>query len=128
MQGGGAASAGRPGRAAHGRVVGYQIIRRWSSGFLAVITIPAPASSAAWSLQFAFPGARVDRVWGARWQPSGNGDAGTAVGPVHGHSRQERELGAGQIMVSAAGPPGAPSGCVLDGVRCRFGEGSAADG
>ena len=41
---------GRPGRAARGRLLSYQIVRRWPSGFLAVITIPRAARAGAWSL------------------------------------------------------------------------------
>ena len=123
MNGGGTAPAGQPGRATRGGLLGYQIVRRWSSGFLAMITIPAAARPGAWSLRFAFPAARVDRVWGARWHPFGNGDGGTADGPVPGpgHSRDARGLGAGQVMVSATGTPQTPSGCALDGMSCRFG-------
>jgi len=114
---------GRPGRAARGRLLSYQIVRRWPSGFLAVITIPRAARAGAWSLWFAFPAARVDQVWGAQWQPSGNGDGGTADGPLPwpGHSPGHRDLDADQVMVSATGTPGTPSGCRLNGVSCRFG-------
>src|SRR5260370_1428017 len=111
------------GRALRGDLVGYQVVRRWRSGFMAVITIPAAARARAWSLRFAFPAAHVDRVWGARWQPFGDGDGGTANGPLQwpGHSREPGGMGADQMMVSATGTPGTPSGCTLDGISCRFG-------
>jgi hypothetical protein len=108
MGGGATVPAGQPGRAARGGLLGYRIVRRWSSGFLAVITIPAAARPDAWSLRFAFRAARVDRVWGARWHPFGNGHGGTADGgppPGTGHPREDRGLGAGQVMVSATGTP-----------------------
>src|SRR5258707_4008110 len=127
---GGTARAGRPGQAHRGDLVGYQVVRRWLSGFMAVITIPAAARARAWSLGFAFPAAHVDRVWGARWQPFGDGDGGTANGPLQwpGHSREPRGMGADQMMVSATGTPGTPSGCTLDGISCRFGSGPVASG
>ncbi|HTW04874.1 MAG TPA: hypothetical protein VMF87_31575 [Streptosporangiaceae bacterium] len=108
--------------------VGYQVARRWSSGFLATITLPRNLRPGPWSLQLAFPSARIDRVSGARWQPSGNGDAGTATGswPGHGGGRDDGGPGAGrsaggQVVISATGTATTPSACRLDGVSCRFG-------
>ena len=122
---GGETAPGRQHRRADGGdlLLGYQIVRRWSRGFVAVITIPADVSPGGWSLRFAFPAARVDHVWGARWQPSGDGDGGTADGPLPGPGPSARASGldADQIMVAAAGPPGTPSGCTLDGAGCGFG-------
>lgn len=125
MNGGATARGHRPGR----RLLGYQIVRQWSSGFLALITIPGVARTDRWSLRFAYAAAHVDRVWGARWRPSGNGDGGTADGPSdrNGHPRWDRSLGVGQVLVSATGTPQAPSGCALDGASCRFGH-PASDG
>jgi hypothetical protein len=120
---GGATNHGRrPGRGNRGGLPGYQIIRQWSSGFLALITIPGGARTDGWSLWFAFPAAHVERVWGARWQPSGNGDGGTADGPSDrsGGSRWDHGLSADELLVWATGRPQAPSGCALDGVSCRF--------
>jgi len=126
MKGGATARGHRPGRG----LLGYQIVRQWSSGFLALITIPGIARTDRWSLWLAFPAAHVDRVWGARWRPSGNGDGGTADGPSgrNRHPRWGRGLGAGQVLVSATGTPQAPSGCTLDGTSCRFGHPAADDG
>jgi uncharacterized RDD family membrane protein YckC len=126
MKGGTTTRGHRPGR----RLLGYRIVRQWSSGFLALITIPGVARTDRWSLRFAFAAAHVDRVWGARWRPSGNGDGGTAEGPSDrdGHSWSNRGLGAGQVLVSATGTPQAPSGCALDGASCRFGRPGASDG
>jgi hypothetical protein len=126
MKGGATARGHRPGRGP----LGYQIVRQWSSGFLALITIPGVSGTDRWSLRFAFPAAHVDRVWGARWRPAGNGDGGTADGPSdrNRHFRLGRGLGAGQVLVSATGTPQAPSGCMLDGASCQFGRPAAADG
>ena len=84
--------AGQPGPPSRGRryQLGYQVVGRWPGGFVAVITLPDDLKPGAWSLRFAFPSARVDQVWGALWQPSGNGDAGTATGswrPLRGPDR-----------------------------------------
>ena len=120
---GAAPGAARGGAAAAPYQVGYQVARRWSSGFLATITMPKNLRPGPWSLQLAFPSARVDRVWGARWQPSGNGDAGTATGlwPEHAPWPGAGQPGDGQVVISATGTPTTPSACRLDGVSCRFG-------
>jgi hypothetical protein len=113
--------------------VGFQVVRRWSSGFLATIILPADTRPGAWTLQLAFPSTHIDRVWGARWHPSGNGDAGTATGlwPGHGRGRGGGGRGGGgrgdgrpddgQIRISVTGTATTPSACRLDGVSCRFG-------
>jgi hypothetical protein len=122
IKGGGTAHSRRRGRAARGAVLTYQIVRQWSSGFLAQITLPGAARSGGWSLRFAFPAAQVDHVWGARWDPSGNGDGGTAYGPRRSadDSWGDGRSDPGQLMVSASGTPQAPSDCALDGASCRF--------
>jgi len=127
---GGAAPAGR-GRSHPARAVqrlGYQIVGRWRSGFLAVITVPGDTEPGSWRLQFAFPSARVDQVWGAQWRSSGDGDAGTATGPWRKGDRPAdtgapggRQIDDHQVMVFATGTPTVPSGCRLDGVSCSFG-------
>lgn len=123
MKGGVAAGSSRHGRAAQGTLLGFQVVRRWPSGFLAVITIPWTARPGAWSLRFTFPAARVDHVWGARWQPSADGNGGTAraLRPWPGQSPGTHGRDPDQVTVSATGTPTSPSGCALDGMRCRFG-------
>jgi Cellulose binding domain len=122
IKGGATAPSRRRARAARGALLTYQIVRQWSSGFLAQISLPDAAKSGDWSLRFAFRAAHVDRVWGARWRPSGNGDRGTAYGPARssGDFRGDGGSDPGQLMVSASGTPQAPSDCALDGARCRF--------
>jgi hypothetical protein len=124
---------GSPGRggAAPAYQVGYQILRRWPSGFLAEMTMPANAPPGSWSLRFTFPSAQVDQVSGARWQPSANADGGTATGPWSSHGHFPGHGGPGgpggggtggrQLQVWATGTPTTPSGCRFDGVGCRFG-------
>jgi hypothetical protein len=120
MKGGATAHSRRRGRAARGVLLTYQIVRQWSSGFLAQISLPDAAKSGTWSLRFAFPAAHVDRVWGARWEPSGDG--GTAYGPERpsGDFRGDDGSDPGRLMVYASGTPQAPSDCALNGASCRF--------
>jgi hypothetical protein len=125
---GAAPAPARPGGAGPVDQIGYQIVRRWSSGFLASITLPKGVRPGTWSLQLAFPSAHIDQVWGARWQPSANGDGGTATGPWPGHGWGHGDgadgagrPGDGQVTISATGTAATPSACRLDGVSCRFG-------
>jgi hypothetical protein len=104
-----------------GYQVGYQVIGARRRGFVAIITMPGDLTPGSWSLAFAFPSARVDRVWGARWQASGNGEGGTALGPMQWIAHAPGAPGARQFVVLASGAPTAPSSCRLNGVSCSFG-------
>jgi len=120
-----AASASPGRRHAAGAVyrLGYQVVRHWPGGFVAVITMPDDMKPGSWSLRLAFRSARVDQVWGALWQPSGHGDAGTATGSwpaPRGHDRDISGLDGRHLVIFAAGPPSPPSGCRLDGASCHF--------
>ena len=125
MNGGVAAGAGRHRPSARDALVGFRVVRRWPSGFLAVLTVPLTARPGAWRLRFAFPAAHVDSVWGAMWQPSGDGDGGIARAfhwwPGSSSQNDGQDPGSGQVTVSATGAATSPSGCVLDGARCHFG-------
>jgi len=118
------ASPGR--RHAAGAVyrLGYRVVRRWHGGFVAVITLPGDMNPGPWSLQLAFPSARIDQIRGARWQPWGDGDAGTATGswtPPRGHDRDSRGQDARELVIRATGAPAPPSSCSLDGASCDVG-------
>jgi hypothetical protein len=122
-----AAATASPGRRhAAGAVyqLRYRVVRHWRGGFVAVITLPDDMNPGPWSLQLAFPSARVDRVWGARWQPWGDGDAGTATGswtPPRGHGRDSPGQDGRELVILAAGAPAPPSSCSLEGAGCGFG-------
>jgi Cellulose binding domain len=110
----------KPGGGA-GYLVGYQVIGARRHGFVAIITMPGDLMPGSWSLAFAFPSARVDRVWGALWQASGNGQGGTALGPMRWTGHHPGGPGGRQFVVLASGTPTAPSSCRLNGIRCSFG-------
>jgi hypothetical protein len=111
----------RTGASEPGYQLGYQVIRRQRRGFVAMITMPGDLKPGSWSLQFGFPSARVDRVWGALWRPSSDGDAGTALGPWQWRGHAPGQPDAQQLTVLATGVPAVPSGCRLDGTSCSFG-------
>jgi hypothetical protein len=114
------ASRGAAAGSGAGYRLGYRIVSR-RHGFVATITMPGDLKPGSWSLQFGFPSARIDRVWGALWRPSGDGNAGTALGPWEGRGTPPARTGARQVTVRASGTPTVPSGCTLDGIRCSFG-------
>ena len=112
-----AANSGPRRRAEASYQLGYRVIGRWHSGFVAMITMPGDLKRGIWSLQFGFPSARVDRVWGALWQPWPNGHGGTALGPRLGRGGPDPR----QLRVAATGQPTDPSRCTLDGISCHYG-------
>jgi hypothetical protein len=118
----GAARPGAPGRHHAPYQLGYRVVRRWPWGFVAVITLPADLKPGAWSLRLGFRSARIDHIRGARWQPSGHDQAGTATGSwrPHGHAPGGQGVDGLQLTVFAVGTPTLPSDCRLDGVRCVF--------
>jgi hypothetical protein len=123
---GAAAASSSPPRAATsggaaGIRLGYQVIGHRRRGFIAIITMPGDLRPGTWSLAFGFPSARVERVWGALWQPSGDGNGGTALGPVQWAARPQGAAGARQFLVLARGASKTPSSCTLNGASCSFG-------
>jgi len=100
----------------------YHVARRRARGFVAVIIMPSDMKPGTWILRLAFPSARVDQVWGARWEPSRHGHAGTATGswPLRGHGPGGDGPDGRMLMIFATGAPTLPSGCRLDGARCGF--------
>jgi hypothetical protein len=95
----------------------YQTMRRWSSGFTALITIMSQVTLNHWRLAFRYPGADIDSVTGAKWVARGDGGVATAVpwpwgGPPGNIVR---------IMIVANGAPWRPTACRFDGTRCSFG-------
>ena len=122
----GAAARPAPPRAAKagggaGYRVGYQVIRHRRHRFIVLITLPNGPASGSWSLAFAFPSARVEQVWGAQWQPSANGEGGTALESAQWAGNPLGWPAAGQLVVLGRGTPTAPTSCRLNGVSCSFG-------
>ena len=101
----------------------YQQVEQWPGGFADQITIHGlnGTRAQAWSLAFAYPGARIAGVQGARWKP-GRAGAGMAQGvPWPGWGQTHRTAAAVRLMVIVEGRPAAPSGCAFDGQLCTFG-------
>jgi hypothetical protein len=128
LQPGGTASAGG-GRDAPQPSVGsqpvsitYQQVDHWPGGFADQITISGLNGTRArsWSLAFRYPGAHIDGVQGAHWEP-GSGGTGVARGVTWPGWGQAQGSGAAvRLMVIVEGQPVPPSGCTLDGAPCAF--------
>ncbi len=103
--------------------VTYEQVQQWPGGFADQITIRGLSGSRAqaWNLAFAYPGARIEGVQGARWEP-GRAGAGMAQGMSWaGWGQTHRSAAAVRLTVIVAGRPTAPSGCAFDGQLCTFG-------
>ncbi len=101
----------------------YQQVEQWPGGFADQITIHGLSGTGpqAWSLAFAYPGARIAGVQGARWEPGGAG-AGMAQGVSWaGRGQAQRSAPTVRLTVIVEGQPAAPSGCAFNGQLCTFG-------
>jgi hypothetical protein len=104
----------------------YQQVEQWPGGFADQITIRglSGTKTQVWSLAFAYPGARITAVQGARWEP-GRPGAGVAQGvPWPGWRQPHRSAATVRLTVIVEGQPAAPSGCAFDGQLCTFGAGA----
>jgi Cellulose binding domain len=101
----------------------YQQTEQWPGGFADQITIRGLSGTKTqiWSLAFAYPGARIAAVQGARWEP-GRPGAGVAQGVSWpGWGQTHRSAATVRLTVIVEGQPAAPSGCAFDGQLCTFG-------
>lgn len=101
----------------------YQQVEQWPGGFADQITVRglSGTKTQAWSLAFAYPGARIAAVQGARWEP-GRAGAGVAQGVSGpGWGQTNPSAATVRLTVIVEGQPAAPSGCAFDGQLCTFG-------
>jgi hypothetical protein len=106
----------------------YQRVEQWPGGFADQITIRglSGTTTQAWSLAFAYPGARIAGVQGARWEP-GRVGAGVAQGVAWpGWGQAHQAAAPVRLTVIVEGQPAAPSGCAFDGQLCEFGARAAS--
>jgi hypothetical protein len=106
----------------------YQRVEQWPGGFADQITIRglSGTTTQAWSLAFAYPGARIAGVQGARWEP-GRVGAGVAQGVAWpGWGQAHQAAAPVRLTVIVEGRPAAPSGCAFDGQLCEFGARAAS--
>jgi hypothetical protein len=120
---GGGSDAPQPSVSSQPVSITYQQVEHWPGGFADQITISGLNGTRArvWSLAFGYPGAHIDGVQGARWEP-GSGGTGVARGVTWPGLGQTRSPAAPvRLMVIVDGQPTPPSGCTLDGAPCAFG-------
>ncbi|HEX3389188.1 MAG TPA: cellulose binding domain-containing protein [Streptosporangiaceae bacterium] len=119
----GASGGPQPSVSSRAFSITYQQVEQWPGGFADQITIHGlnGTRAQAWSLAFAYPGAHIAGVQGARWEP-GRAGAGVAQGVSWpGWGQTHRSVAAVRLMVIVEGRPAAPSGCAFDGQLCTFG-------
>ncbi len=119
--GGGGSGAPQPSVSSQPVSITYQQVEQWSGGFADQITISGLGGmgARAWSLAFGYPGARIDGVQGARWEP-GSGGRGVARGVIWPGGQTRDSADPVRLMVIVDGQPAPPSGCTLDGAPCAF--------
>ncbi len=121
----GGSGAPQPSLGAPSLSIRYQQVEQWPGGFADQITISglsrlSGTGTRAWRLAFAYPGARIAGVQGARWEPGGAG-AGVARGVSWpGWGQAQSSTVPVRLMVIVQGPPAPPSGCAFDGEPCTF--------
>jgi hypothetical protein len=114
--------------AASGMTFGFQVIWQRDGGFAAQITLTAESVPASWRLSFQMPGAMIDGADPVRWQPSAEGDGGTASAGAwgvgswsrqddHGHGHASYAI---NFTIMGNGTPSTPTSCVFDGKSCQF--------
>jgi hypothetical protein len=111
-------TVGTAGRSRPPVTIEYRVVRTLRSGFVAMITIKSRRKLADWTLTFSFAAARVEHVWGAKWQPDGNGDGGVATGRPWPWPGQQ--AGSARIVIFATGTPARPASCGFDGASCSY--------
>ena len=97
--------------------VDYQFLPRRPGQFMAVIVLAGRKVLGRWTLRLALPGAHVDSVMWARWQPDGADGIVVHGSPLPWPRSDTNEA---RIVVLGTGVPGDPRGCVIDNARCTF--------
>jgi len=95
----------------------YELLPRQDGRFMAVIIIVGRKALGKWSLKFALPGAQIESIMWARWQPEGSHGVLVSGSPLPWPRSGANEA---RIVVFGAGSPGWPTGCAFDGGSCRF--------
>jgi hypothetical protein len=109
------------GGGAPGPVVAIHVGPEHNGAFSVTFTLPAGQARNGWNLRFTLPGKTISEVVGAaRWRADAADDGGVAaISPQGGYVSGTDPAGV-SLLVSAAGTPAAPVGCVLNGHACRF--------
>jgi hypothetical protein len=85
--------------------------------FMAVILIVSPHALKDWTLRFVLPGAHIDTVMWASWQPDGPYGFLVSGSPLPWARSGANEA---RLVITGTGTPGSPTGCVFNSGRCRF--------
>ncbi|MGH3272947.1 MAG: hypothetical protein ACRDNZ_01295 [Streptosporangiaceae bacterium] len=100
--------------------VGVHIGTERDGSFDITFMLPAGQARHGWKLGFELPGRSITQVLGAIWRPDVSGDGGVAGRPAEGGYVSPEDPARPSFLVGVSGPPVAPTGCVLNGMTCRF--------
>jgi hypothetical protein len=118
--GGGRRAAAAP---AVGPAVPFHLGAEHNGVFSVTFMLPAGQVARPWKLRFELPGRSITEVVGAGWRPNAGEDGGVAAALGQGQGQYVSPVDPAGVsfLVSAAGPPVRPTGCLLDGRACHFG-------
>ncbi len=98
----------------------FSVIWQRRDSFSALITVSGNSLPRSWRLSFSIPGVLINYVAGADWQPSANGDGGTASlpSPLGGDPAASARI---RLTLGGTGTANMPANCEFDGYSCTFG-------
>jgi hypothetical protein len=97
--------------------VEYALQQGQDGQFMAVILIVSRHALKDWTLRFVLPGAHIDVIMWAKWQPDGPYGILVSGSPLPWARSGANEA---RLVITGSGTPGSPTGCVFDSGRCRF--------
>ncbi len=95
----------------------YEFLPRQDGHFMAVIIIVARNTLGRWTLKFTLPGAQIQSIIWAQWQPEGS-DGVLVSGSPSPWPRSEANQA--RIVIFGMGSPVGPGSCLFDGGSCTF--------
>jgi hypothetical protein len=106
----------------------FKVIWQRGNVFNAVLTVRGKNAPGFWRLYFEIPGAQINDVTGANWQPNASASGGTASAPTGAPGGPDGGgYGGGpykgdeiRFMINGTGTASMPTSCVFNGDACTF--------
>ena len=95
----------------------YELVPRQDGSFMAVIVIVARKALGRWRMEFTLPGAQIESIMWAKWQPEGSHGVFVSGSPLPWPRSGANQA---RIVVFGTGSPRWPTGCAFDGGSCKF--------
>ncbi|HVB44224.1 MAG TPA: hypothetical protein VNF47_16170 [Streptosporangiaceae bacterium] len=105
------------GRVLHGVRVQYVLLPMRHDHFIAEVKITGRKPLGRWSLRLVLPGAHIEAIMWAKWEPDGLGGVIIDGSPLPWPRSGPNEA---RVAIFGTGSPGWPTGCVFDGASCTI--------